>query len=97
MYFDRNRHPITLAEWSVLIERGNDYRRIARTVVDDVVVSTVWLGLNHNWDLQGEPLIFETMVFGGSLAEHQWRYATEAQARAGHKRVVALARAKAQP
>ncbi|WP_166903861.1 hypothetical protein [Mycobacterium sp. DL440] len=32
---------------------------------DEVVVSTVWLGLNHSFTDDGPPIIFETMVFGG--------------------------------
>ena len=30
-------------------------------------------------------MIFETMIFGGAFAQHQWRYATEQQAIAGHQ------------
>jgi hypothetical protein len=55
-------------------------------------VSTVYLGMNHQWG-DGPPLIFETMVFGGDEGEPCWRYSTEEQARAGHDRVVAALRA----
>ena len=49
------------------------------------LVSTVWLGCNHNYS-DGPPLIFETMVFPvGSYYDLDCRrYATEAEARAGH-------------
>lgn len=30
----------------------------------NVCVSTVFLGLDHNWSFQGRPILFETMVFG---------------------------------
>lgn len=53
-------------------------------------VSTVWLGLDHNWD-GGKPLIFETMVFpsheGISDLDCK-RYSTLAQAKKGHKAIV---------
>ncbi len=53
----------------------------------DVTVSTVFLGNYHNFG-DGPPLIFETMVFGGSLDEACERYSTEEQARAGHDEMV---------
>ena len=53
-----------------------------------VEVSTVWLGINHQFKPDGPPLIFETMVFGGPLDSEQERYATEAEAIEGHRRWV---------
>ncbi|WP_104150985.1 hypothetical protein [Mycobacterium intracellulare] len=52
----------------------------------ELIVSTVWLGMNHAWD--GGLAIFETMIFGGDYSEYQMRYATEAEALAGHQRTV---------
>lgn len=47
-------------------------KRVAQTeVAPGVKVSTVCLGLNHNWDDDGDPIIFETMVFGGVLDGYQ--------------------------
>src|SRR5436189_165925 len=67
------------------------YRVVAvDTLPNGYRVSTVWLGLDHNFSLEGPPLIFETMVFGKEL----WmdldsaRYATEAEAMEGHWRMV---------
>jgi hypothetical protein len=90
MYFDRNGKPITLWEWAALMESGAD-RHVADDMVGQVRVSTVWLGLNHNWG-PGPPLIFETMVFGGVLDEHQWRYHSEVAALAGHDQAVTMVR-----
>ena len=39
-------------------------------------VSTVFLGMDHNWRREGPPILFETMVFGGRYAGLQLRYAT---------------------
>lgn len=70
-------------------------RRIAETTLPDGKwVSTVWLGLDHGAGC-GPPLIFETMVFApsrdGELRESLDcdRYATAAEAKAGHAEMVA--------
>lgn len=54
-------------------------------------VSTVWLGLDHNYTRQGPPLFFETMVFSRAGSERdQMRYSTENEAMDGHKIAVSL-------
>lgn len=59
-------------------------------------VTTVWLGLNHQFFEEGPPLIFETMIFvenefpGGEAFDYQERYSTLAEAKAGHARALAL-------
>lgn len=63
---------------------GGDAWRVARTEVGDVVVSTVFLGIDHGYG--DEPLqLFETMTFPG---EDQWRYSTWDEAEHGHAQVV---------
>jgi hypothetical protein len=47
-------------------------------------ISTVFLGIDHNLEGDGPPLLFETMVFGGKLDQEQDRYATYDEALAGH-------------
>lgn len=84
-YYDRAGNPITLTQWSRLME-DNDYRIIARDRVGDLLISTIWLGLNHNhWG--GRPLVYETMVFGDDELETE-RYQTEAEAILGHQMMV---------
>jgi len=46
---------------------GIDPWRVAVTKIDDVVISTVFLGLDYRRSRRGPPLLFETKVFGGSL------------------------------
>src|SRR5215470_6667914 len=46
---------------------GIDPRRVDVTKIDDVVISTVFLGLDYRISRRGPPLLFETKVFGGSL------------------------------
>lgn len=50
----------SVEEWGRFME--GDARRVAETMIENVWVSTVFLGLNHNFS-GGEPLLFETMVF----------------------------------
>ncbi len=50
-------------------------------------MSTFWLGLNHDWR-SDEPLIYETIIIGGEHDATGMRYATEKQAREGHRRAV---------
>lgn len=84
--------PITdLFAWGRWRETGD--RTVARTQIDGPVeVSTVFLGIDHQWG-NGPPLLFETMIFCGDAAEdYQERYSTWAEAEAGHQRAVAWAR-----
>lgn len=62
--YDRQGKPLTMDEWAKQMGAKTDLRRVARsTLTDGKVVSTVWLGLDHNFSRSGPPLIFETMVF----------------------------------
>ena len=74
-----------LLQWARWMEDHD--RVVARTKIDEILVSTVFLGLDHNFD-GGTPILFETMVFGGPLNEHMVRYTGWKQALAGHQRVL---------
>jgi hypothetical protein len=75
-------------EWARWFETAR--RWIAHTHVANVRVSTTFTGLNHGF---GVPLLFETAVLGDSPADpYIERYATRAEAVAGHKRVVVMVR-----
>jgi len=102
-YYDRQGNVISLFQWATLRETP-DYFRIAEDYIGLAEggmdrVSTVWLGLNHNfWG--GPPLIFETMIFWFWPDQHeedqdQWRYPTEEAALAGHDQVVAMLKDRA--
>ena len=62
------------------------------TKIDDVVISTVFLGLDYRVSRRGPPLLFETRVFGGSLDRFQNRCATWDKAEAMHAEIVAFVR-----
>lgn len=72
-------------EWARALEHA--HRTIARDKHGDVEVSTVFLGIDHAFG-QGPPLLFETMVFGGSYDDETRRYATREDALAGHAEVL---------
>jgi hypothetical protein len=86
-HYDRQGNPIDMWKW-VELHKDRTYVVVASDEFEwkgeDVYVSTVWLGINYNFIDAGPPIIFETMVFGGEYDEWQWRYETEAEARAGH-------------
>lgn len=89
--------PCDMQEWVAWMAMneaaGIDYRRVAltRRWGRTVVVSTVFLTIDHAWD-DGPPVLWETMVFGGPHHEHQERYTSWDDAIAGHKRIVHMVR-----
>jgi hypothetical protein len=91
LYYDRQGKPMSLWEWANSMEAAHD-RHVAEDYVGEVRVSTVWMGLDHNWLRTGLPLIFETMIFGGNHDMECWRYPTEAAALAGHDQALSLVR-----
>jgi hypothetical protein len=104
VYYDRQGAPMTMQQWAQRFE-DEDYRHIARDVIGPdepldpaplIIVSTFWLGLNHDWR-SGEPLIYETIIVGGEHDASGMWYATERQAREGHRRVVDELRAGRSP
>lgn len=89
-YILRGKEIIPVAdviEWAKWFEEANcrvDYTQIT----PDIEVSTVFLGIDHNCGRVGKPLLFKTMVFGGSLDEEQERYSTWDEAEQGHEQMV---------
>ena len=92
IHYDKTGEPIEFERWVELVE-DRDYRQVAATLLagpeaEEILVSTVWLGTDHNWTGQGPPIMFETMCFGGEHDLAQMRYATEQEAIDGHLRTV---------
>ncbi len=72
--------------WSPEHER---LRIVAQTTISSRLVSTVFLGLDHNFG-QGPPVLWETMVFNGADSEDCERCSgSREQAMAMHERMVA--------
>lgn len=78
--------PCDLITWAKFFEKSN--RVVAKTKVGDSDVSTVFLGLDHRYGDEGPPMVFETMIFGGPLADYQKRCSTWAEAEAMHAEAV---------
>lgn len=57
---------------------------------DTIFVSTVFLGIDHNFAFEGPPVLFETMVFGGNAHEYQRRSCTWDEAMSVHAEAVQL-------
>jgi hypothetical protein len=83
--------PADLLTWARWFETADAQRVVAQEMLGAVKVSTVFLGLDHQYGM-GPPLLFETMVFGGGLDGHQTRYSTWEEAVAGHRAMVERAR-----
>jgi hypothetical protein len=65
-------------------------RLVRKDRAADVEVSTVFLGIDHNYSGEGPPLLFETMLFrDGKPLDYQERYATWDEAVSGHARALA--------
>ena len=86
LFYDQDGNPIDLRTFAELAE--SHQRVVAYSLVGDVEVLTVWLGVNHNFIGIGPPIIFETKIFGGEHHLRMARYATKEGARAGHDLVV---------
>ncbi len=90
---DENDKPVLekdLIAWAKWFEENIKRKRVVLTELngpEDIKVSTVFVGLNHNFG-RGEPLLYKTIVFGGELDNEMDRYATKEQALKGHKRMV---------
>jgi hypothetical protein len=94
---------VSLQEWAVWFE-SFDNRVIKQYERDGYLVSTVFLGIDHNWSGKGPPILFETMIFDdqrwgkpgdagnrcADLGEEMAceRYSTKDDALIGHERHV---------
>jgi hypothetical protein len=76
---------------------GIDPWRVDVTQIGDVVISTVFLGLDYRMSRRGPPLLFETRVFGSSHNRFQNRCATWDKAETMHAEAVAFVRGEQAP
>ena len=79
----------SLMKWAVWMEKAD--RIVKKETVGDSRVSTAFLGLDHSF--RGgppicPPILFETLVFDGPLADEMERYPTWEKAEAGHDKMV---------
>lgn len=77
-----------LLKWAMWME-NDTVRRVGYTETYNAAVSTVFLGLDHSFG-GGEPVLYETMIFGGEFNGYQERYHTFEEAREGHDKAVKM-------
>ena len=105
---DANHQPVPVddvMEWARFFE-NDQARRVAKTHIHGLFVSTVFLGLDHGW-FGGKPVLFETMIFCDEdnappeiyfeqiqnwCHDYQMRYSTWDEAVKGHEQVVTIIR-----
>ena len=93
-YILKNGSPVLEPDvlvWARWYKSSNAERGVAQTVIGDVRVATVFLGIDYGYVLSN-PILFETMVFGGLLDHEQERYHTREEALTGHERWCARVR-----
>jgi hypothetical protein len=82
-----------LLKWARWLEDSRDARVLKQEWVSNIRISTIFLGLDHNFCSDGPPIVWETMLFS-NMADFQgrmWRCAgTREQAEAQHEKVVQL-------
>ena len=77
-----------LIKWSEWFERNTKQRIVKQEIIGKSKVSTVFLSLDHGWR-RGNPILWETMVFGGKLDQELDRCSgTHKDALDMHKRMV---------
>jgi hypothetical protein len=94
---DADRRPIAVSdmtEWGEWMHAHDHERSLAEDWIGDVRVSTIFLGIAC-WPTElrpDTPILWETMIFGGTYDRDQFRYASHDEAIAGHAVAVALVR-----
>lgn len=86
-YILKYRKPVLcndFAKWGKWFETA--HRRVRLTVLNDMTISTVFLGIDHGWD--GTIQLFETAIFKNEDADIMYRCATWRQALEQHRSTV---------
>ena len=84
-------------QWRLITTHGCDgskpaTARSATTRSVRLGVSTVFLGIDHNFYGSSGPVLFQPLIFDGPLADEMWRYSTYAEAERGHQEAVTQVR-----
>lgn len=79
--------PADLDTWARWFEKRD--RILKQEWIGRSWVSTVFLGLDHNYSEEGPPILWETLVFGGKLKDEMTRCSgSREQAEAMHEEMV---------
>ena len=101
-YILKDKTPVPISnvvEWAMWFQLADadGSRVVGNWTFGDTHISTVFLGIDHQFG-GGPPMLFETMIFGGTQAGYQARYSTWDEAQEGHMEICQqLARRKATP
>lgn len=88
---DEDNNPVICPDintWAAWFETAD--RHVAYSSVGDVNISTVFLGMGHNFGREGPPILWETMIFGGLNDGYQARCASYEDAKKEHEFAVKL-------
>lgn len=91
-YILHNQEPLVcpdLLVWARWMDDRNNTKIKRDELPDNITVSTVFLGLDHNYG-EGKPILFETMIFGWEHGEYQERYCTWDEAIKGHQKAIEM-------
>jgi hypothetical protein len=87
---DENKQAQPVHDVYVWADYQDAHKRVASTRRGKVWVSTVFLGIDHQFG-DGPPLVFESMVFGGPKDQYMDRYSSYDDALMGHRRMCRIA------
>lgn len=92
---DRDGKPVraNTLEWGVWLETHREQRIVRQDTIDGIKVSTVFLGLDYYYGPRSQPhdpILWETMIFGGEHDQYCQRYTSAEDAMAGHMEALKL-------
>lgn len=95
MYYllDENKEPYPVDMMEVIrLYEDLEMKIVKQDKIDDVFVSTVFLGMDHSFSNKPghQPVLWETMIFGGEHSDYQERYTSHHDALEGHQRALEL-------
>lgn len=88
---DSNGQPVEekdISKWGRSFDKSN--RIVKQDHVSEVLVSTVFLAIDHNYSGKGPPVLWETMIFGGPHDGYCERYTSRKDAEEGHEKAVEM-------
>ena len=89
---DENKNVVPVESLTKFLEWANGHPKLYLVAEDEACgsrVETIFLGVDRRDDFSETSLFFETAIFGGKLNGLWRRYATWAEAEAGHAEALA--------
>lgn len=79
---------VRLLTWAKWMQEDHSKKILKKTIILCGQVSTIFLGIDHSFLPDSEPILFESMVFGGVHDGKICRYSTWDEAMFGHDKLV---------